>query len=266
MKQSWSYSRLNDFELCPRQAFYKHYAPKDEKLPFVQNENSARGSRIHKELELAVQSLLNKGTVDYSKMTPVSVETMQMIVPLVTTAKKAFTEQQLAFTDGWTPGSWYDNTGHTWLRVVLDLVLIYGDTAIVIDYKTGKIKDDIGQLEICALAVMKYWQRVTKVRTMFLFLDHKKRVTADFTSADLEHLDNKYREPCRSSWSSPELHGFHQSNHSRNNFCSPRHQQDRLLAPPPGCADRSPKVSPSHRSGTRTGYPWRRSSAVSRTG
>jgi hypothetical protein len=75
---------------------------------------------------------------------------------------------------------------NVWFRGVADLVIINGDTARVIDYKTGKSSEfaDVKQLELMALAIFKHFPKVRKVKTGLVFL-----VCNDFVKANFEKKD-----------------------------------------------------------------------------
>ena len=75
---------------------------------------------------------------------------------------------------------------NVWFRGVADLLIINGDTARVIDYKTGKSSEfaDRKQLELMALAVFKHFPKVRKVKAGLMFL-----VANDFVKADYEKKD-----------------------------------------------------------------------------
>jgi hypothetical protein len=75
---------------------------------------------------------------------------------------------------------------NVWFRGVADLVIINGEVARVIDYKTGKSSEyaDVKQLELMALAIFKHFPKVRKVKTGLVFL-----VCNDFVKADFEKKD-----------------------------------------------------------------------------
>lgn len=202
MKQPWSHSRLKDFELCPLQCYYKNYAPKADRIKFVQNKYTLRGSKLHKQLEIAVGRYQRSQDIYWQDLDPVVVQTLSLIKPLLAKATAIFPEKQLAFSDAWTPSDWYDTSGGTWLRVVMDLVLIFGSTstegvttAFIPDYKTGKIREDnVDQLEITALAAFRYFPAIDEITAAFLWMDHKKKTVRKYRRDQADELEHKYRE------------------------------------------------------------------------
>jgi hypothetical protein len=75
---------------------------------------------------------------------------------------------------------------NVWFRGVADLLIINGDTARVIDYKTGKSSEfaDKKQLELMSLAVFKHFPKVRTVKAGLIFL-----VANDFVKADFDKKD-----------------------------------------------------------------------------
>ena len=75
---------------------------------------------------------------------------------------------------------------NVWFRGVADLLIINGDTARVIDYKTGKSSEfaDVKQLELMALAVFKHFPKVRRVKAGLVFL-----VANDFVRAEYDKKD-----------------------------------------------------------------------------
>jgi hypothetical protein len=75
---------------------------------------------------------------------------------------------------------------NVWFRGVADLVIVNGETARVIDYKTGKSSEyaDVKQLELMALAIFKHFPKVRKVKAGLVFL-----VCNDFVKAEFEKKD-----------------------------------------------------------------------------
>jgi predicted RecB family nuclease len=75
---------------------------------------------------------------------------------------------------------------NVWFRGVADLLIINGDTARVIDYKTGKSSEfaDKKQLELMALALFKHFPKVRTVKAGLIFL-----VANDFIKANFEKKD-----------------------------------------------------------------------------
>jgi hypothetical protein len=82
-------------------------------------------------------------------------------------------ENKLGLTAELKPCGFFDKD--VWWRGVADLIILQGDTALTVDYKTGKSSKfaELKQLEIVSLAIFKHFPEVKKVKAglMFLFAD-----------------------------------------------------------------------------------------------
>lgn len=124
---TWSFSRLQDYESCPYKAWLKHA----ERIPDPKpNKYADRGTAIH---TLAEEYLLGK-------IDPIPLELMKFhddFKSLRTRSDKLMLEQEWGFNRNWEPCE-YRGTD-TWGRVKLDCALGLTDTeGVVIDFKTGK--------------------------------------------------------------------------------------------------------------------------------
>lgn len=137
---SWSWSRLEGFETCPKR--YYHYNVKKDVVE-EESENIRYGNMVHKSLEYRIKRGLDL---------PLDLRHLEKwIAPIAEAPGKKLTEQKLAINENFELTGWFD--GDAWCRVVIDLAIVGDQTAIVIDWKTGKQKNDEGQLDLCA-AVM----------------------------------------------------------------------------------------------------------------
>lgn len=151
----WSYSLLNAYETCP----FKYYAAKvSRKYPDAQNEASMWGNRAHTALE---QRVANK------KPLP---EGMEQWEPLAATfdnhGGKLLTEHRYALTRQFNVTVWTA----AWVRGIIDVGVLWKDSAAIFDWKTGKPKPDDGQLKLSAAAVMHSFPYVESVKTGFVWL------------------------------------------------------------------------------------------------
>lgn len=69
-----------------------------------------------------------------------------------------------------------------WFRGIIDLLILDGDTARIVDYKTGKSAKyaDTDQLELMSLAVFKHFPHVQKVKAGLLFVVCNEFVKEDY--------------------------------------------------------------------------------------
>lgn len=160
MRLSHSYSSIKLYENCPLR-YYRQRILKD-----VQDESgeaSIYGERIHKMLEdrLKEDTDLPQEAERYEQLC-VAVE------KLVSLGGELHIEKELVLTENLTPTGWWDSDA--WLRSKLDVLIIRGDTAVVMDWKTGKRRPDFFQMQVFAAQVFKHFPEVTTVKTTLVWL------------------------------------------------------------------------------------------------
>lgn len=160
---AWSFSALNNFETCPKQFFHYRVA-KDVKEP--ENTNNLWGQRFH----AAADRFIKSGTLDpeFAQYKDYFATYVARIAPGVTVRG----EQQLAIGRDLKPCAWFDKS--TWSRSILDVMILdkNTETADVHDHKTGKIREDSGQLKQFALTVFIHHPWVNRVNTHYEWIQH----------------------------------------------------------------------------------------------
>lgn len=163
----WSFSSLSAFETCPRR-FYLTRISKQVAEP--QTEATLWGNQVHKALELAVAG--QKGLdAKYSAYQPI-------VDRLRATEGVKYTEQKVGLTENLKPTSFFAKD--VWYRGVLDVTVVRDKTAVVLDYKTGKVKSDGDQLRLFAATAFAQYPHVETVRTGYLWLQHDKTTPKTF--------------------------------------------------------------------------------------
>ena len=152
-----SHSSLSLFNTCPRQ-YEARYITREVK--FKQGPEAAWGDEVHKALEVHVRDgvPLPGNMVQYS-----TIATAVMRRP-----GEKLLEAQFAITRFGAPCEYFAD--EAWLRGKIDVVIIDGARAYVVDYKTGKIKPDVAQLRRYAIMVMAKYPEVDRVYCGFAWL------------------------------------------------------------------------------------------------
>jgi CRISPR/Cas system-associated exonuclease Cas4 (RecB family) len=164
MKLAHSYSSIKTFENCPLK-YYRIRVAKDVKDEG--GEASLYGDRIHKFLEERLKGAkLPREAQDYEPLCQ-AVEGMGGVLEI---------EKELVLTENLKPTGWWDSDA--WLRSKLDILVLRGASAVVMDWKTGKRRPDFLQMQMFALQVFEHYPEVQQVRTSFVWLrdmamDHK---------------------------------------------------------------------------------------------
>jgi hypothetical protein len=172
----WSYSSLTAFETCPR----RHYLTRVSKqVTDPPSEAIVWGNEVHKALELRIAegTPLPASMVNYEPM-------VQKI--LSKSVGDVLTEKQLAITSSFQPAEWWGEDA--WCRGVVDLTIVNGSTAVLLDWKTGKIKPDSDQLKLFAALIMAHLPEVTQAKTGFVWLKHGKVTAERYTREYLSEI------------------------------------------------------------------------------
>jgi hypothetical protein len=105
---------------------------------------------------------------------------------------KKLCEYKLGLTEDLEPCGFFDE--NVWFRGIADLIILDGDTAWVVDYKTGKSARyaDKGQLELMALATFKHFPEVKKVKAGLLFVIAKALIKDSYDSTAAPILWKKW--------------------------------------------------------------------------
>lgn len=158
LPNAWTFSGLEKFETCPR-AFYHTRVKRDIKEP--PTEATKWGERVHTALEERV-----------ANGTPLP-EGMQhwegLASKLAALPGEKMPEVKMAVDDSFQACDWKQ----AWSRGIADLVVVDKQTAIVLDYKTGKRKPT-EQLALYAGYTFARYPEVTQVQTGFVWLKDKK--------------------------------------------------------------------------------------------
>lgn len=155
---SWSYSKLKNYRTCPRR-----YYDIDVTKKYTEPEGPAlaEGNAIHKAFELRI----GKGVPFPEKYAHFEDAALRLLkVP-----GRIMVEQQLAIKADFSACTWFDK--QTWFRAKADYLAINGPVALGIDYKTGKIVEDIEQLGLMADCVFSHHPEVQAVRTEYWWLN-----------------------------------------------------------------------------------------------
>ena len=169
----WSYSSLGLFQQCPRK-YYHLRVLKDITEP------ETTAILYGKEVHLALEEYIRDG-----KPIPAQFKEFTDIADMLKAMPgDKLCEYKMGLTKDIQACGFFDE--NVWFRGVADLLIINGDTARVIDYKTGKSSEfaDKKQLELMALALFKHFPKVRTVKAGLIFL-----VANDFIKANFEKKD-----------------------------------------------------------------------------
>ena len=176
MSYTWSYSGLKQYTNCPKQyqelKVLKNYVQ-------AETEQMKYGTEVHKALEEYVKN----GTplvTNYQRFQAV-------IDSLVAIKGAKYTEYEMALCKERLPIGFEDE--NRWVRGIVDLLIIDGDTAYIIDYKTGSNKyPDPKQLKLMALMTYAHFPEVKKIKAGLLFVMHNSFMPEEYTREQIPRL------------------------------------------------------------------------------
>lgn len=176
---AWSYSLLTAFETCPRRFYFTRVA---KTVVEPQTEATIHGNAVHKSLELAVR--------DGVPLPEKYLQYQGIVNKVLSAPGQKLAEQKWGLTRSLAPCGFFD--ADVWVRGVLDCSIVRDHSSIELDWKTGKPKSDIDQLELFAAAAFALRPRVETVRTGYVWLAHNKLDTATFRRADATAIWEKF--------------------------------------------------------------------------
>lgn len=170
----WSYSGLKDYDNCPRQYHEVKVLKRYTKFP---TEQMRYGTEVHK----AVEDYVGEG----KPLLPNYQKFQRQLDPLIEMEGIKYPELRMAINFDREPCKW----GEYWVRGIADLVVINGDTAFVVDYKTGSNKyPDLKQLQLMALMVFAHYPEVQHVKAGLLFVVHEHFIPTEYHRKDADKL------------------------------------------------------------------------------
>lgn len=177
MKLAHSYSAIKLYENCSLR-YYRQRVLKD--VVDEGGEASKYGERIHKYFEDRL-----KDKVPLPEEVAKHEKVCQAVEKLASSGK-LYVEKELVLTDELKPTGWWD--ADAWLRSKLDVLVIVGDTAVVMDWKTGKRKVDFFQMQMFAAQVFKHYPDVQMVKTSLVWLKTKQMDTEVYSRATTNEI------------------------------------------------------------------------------
>lgn len=159
---AWSYSSIKTFDQCPKKYFHLKVVKDVKDDP---GEAAVYGTRVHEAAELFIKE---------GKPIPDEFGYMRNIVePLANKAGEKLTELRLGVkkTDtGYAACDFFDP--QVWYRGIVDLLILNGKRAWMIDYKTGKSARyaDLKQLDLMAAALFIRYPDLEVIKSGLAFV------------------------------------------------------------------------------------------------
>jgi hypothetical protein len=175
----WSHSALSDFNNCPK-AFYEKRVAKSVVDP--PNLAGQWGDYVHKAFESYLRRCTPRELCKDIPLPPDLEEYRGYLESINRLPGNMLAEQKYAINTQMQPCAFM--APDVWCRSILDVLIIDGQSARVIDHKTGRRKFDTRQLKLNALMVFIHHPDVMVVRTGFMWLKDKLFDTEDYVRAN----------------------------------------------------------------------------------
>jgi hypothetical protein len=156
---TWSYSSIKTFDQCPKKYFHLKVVKDVKDEP---GEAADYGTAVHEAAEL----FITQGTPipeKFAFMRPI-------VEPLAKKQGTKYAEIKLGVTSDMQPRDFFAKD--VWYRGIADLLIVNGDKAWLVDYKTGKNAKyaDIKQLDLLAGAIFVHFPKVETINSALLYV------------------------------------------------------------------------------------------------
>jgi CRISPR/Cas system-associated exonuclease Cas4 (RecB family) len=175
---AWSYSSIKLYDQCPKKFYHLRVAkdvtePPTDAILYGKEFHSAAEHYVRDDVPIPSQFSFVKSTLD-------SLKQLEGI---------KHCEFEMGLTENLEPCGFKDPK--VWWRGIADLLIINGNEARCVDYKTGKSAKyaDTDQLELMALAIFKFFPEVKKVKGGLLFVISKNFIKDSY---DAEKQDKMW--------------------------------------------------------------------------
>ena len=202
---SWSYSRLTEWEKCPFKAAQKHL----HKIAEPESDKGAEGTAAHKDAELYASGQV-------FTCPPRLARFKDEFAALRKIKRSLLIEYELALDNTWKPTTWFNTFGKPapWVRIKMDLTYVreageeggkpksrskkagFHMVREIVDYKNGVVrKEDEDQLELYGIGGLSMEPLVDVVRCGLWYLKEGVIVPETgklFTRAELPSLIKRW--------------------------------------------------------------------------
>ena len=170
-----SFSSIKMYENCPKRYYHQRIT---KEVQDTGSDATIYGERVHEALEhrLDKKVELPSESKTYEPLCK-SIEGLGGTLQV---------EQKLTLSENLTPTTWWEKAA--WLRSILDVLIIFEDEAIVMDWKTGKRRPDFSQLEMFALQVFSHYPNIKKVKSTFVWLKDLSLDSHTYNRLDADDL------------------------------------------------------------------------------
>ena len=180
---TWSFSALKDYINCPKK-YHETKVLKNYK--FVDTPQTIYGKEVHTALENYVR--------DGTPLLKNYMRFKGMVDSLVNIPGDKYPEYEMGLTKELGPCDFNDE--NRFVRGIVDLLIVDGEHAFIVDYKTGSNKyPDLKQLRLMALMTFAHFPKVNKIKAGLLFVMHNQFITEEYKREDIEKSWKRFEQP-----------------------------------------------------------------------
>lgn len=173
---AWSYSRMKNFETCPK----RHY-----EIDLAKNVSEPQGEQL--QWGNYVHDCMAKRCGPKREPLPPNCQLYEpWAVKMIGDVGDIYVEQGLAINRNFTSVGNFDSDA--WMRVKCDFVRIHGDVGLAADWKTGRVLDEPVQLALVAACLFAKFPQLYKIRSCYVWLKEDCRSSEDFYRDDMPNV------------------------------------------------------------------------------
>jgi hypothetical protein len=173
---TWSYSALKNYDSCP----LRHkMIDLDKKFKDEESPALAAGWELHRAFEDRLKGKpLELGYTHYEPM----------LAKILSKPGKTYGEKKLAITNTFQPCGYFDP--NVWFRTVVDCTKVSPDNTEVsiFDWKTGKVAEDLTQLQLMSVTIFAHMPSVTYIKAGLVFVSFGKVEHAEFARESIPEI------------------------------------------------------------------------------
>lgn len=179
----WSYSSLKTYQNCPRRYYEENVTKNFKQKP---TQATIYGNAVHNALEKYVRD--GEPLSKYYERFKRDVHTLLEI------PGDKLTEHRMGLTKDLNACGYGEDV--RWVRGIADLVIVDGDYAFIIDYKTGSDKyPDLKQLRLMSHMTFAHFPQVKKIKAALLFLMNSNFMPEEYHRDDIEKSWENFKVP-----------------------------------------------------------------------
>lgn len=158
---SWSYSKLKNYEVCPKKHYEVDIAKTSVETQSDDPDSALNwGNRVHDAFKKTLRG--------EAPMPPEMASYQTWVDRVLRGPGQLLVEQKYAINRQFKPTTYFANDA--WYRGIGDVVRLDTDIALILDWKTGKILEDSVQLMLMAQCLFSHYPKLRYVRSEFIWL------------------------------------------------------------------------------------------------